>query len=297
MMRKISRVLTALLALALLTATPFLAASGTSARVRTGVVRSSGSPRLSVLAYHAIDDLEGDPVLARYSVPPAQFAAQLDHLLERGWNFVSLDQVLAAFDGGPRLPRRAVLLTFDDAYTDLRDAACPILSERGIPGVAFAVAGQIGGTNVWDSEIGATSLDLLDVEGLRDISRRGIEVGAHTVSHRPLTRVPADQLEEEIHAAADLLEEAGLPRPRAFSYPYGQWNRRVADIVRDAGYEVAFTVDRGIVENGVDLHALPRIAVHACDTPPRLHMKLAAATWPRPVRAVLRWLDSVRSRV
>lgn len=295
-MRRIGRVFAALFALALCAATPFLASTGTAARARHGVVRSPSSPRLSVLAYHAIDDLGEDPVLDKYSVPPARFAAHLDHLSERGWNFVGLDQVLAAFDGGPCLPPRAVLLTFDDAYTDLLHAACPILSERNIPGVAFAVAGQIGGRNVWDSAIGATSLELLDADGLQEISQRGIEVGAHTVNHRPLTQVPRDQLEDEISAAADLLEQAGLPRPRAFSYPYGHWDEQVASAVRDAGYEVAFTVDRGIVENGVDPYALPRIAVHVDDTPWRLHMKLAALNWPRPARVAVGWLNGLRGR-
>jgi peptidoglycan/xylan/chitin deacetylase (PgdA/CDA1 family) len=295
-MRRIGRVFAAAVALALLAATPFLAGAGTAARARPGPVRSSGSPRLSVLAYHAIDDLGDDPILARYSVPPVRFAEQLDHLRERGWSFVSLEQVLAAFGGGPCLPPRAVLLTFDDAYLDLLHAACPVLAQRDIPGVAFAVAGQIGGTNVWDSANGATSLDLLDADGLREISRRGIEVGAHTVNHRPLTHLPADKLEEEIHAAADILEGAGLPRPRAFSYPYGKWDEQVAGIVREAGYEVAFTVDRGVVENGVSLHALPRIAVHADDTPRRLHLKLVTANWPHPVRAALRWVDQLRAR-
>lgn len=295
-MRKIGRVFAAFLALVLFAATPFLAASGTALRARHGVVRSPSSSRLSVLAYHAIDDLGEDPILDKYSVPPARFAEHIDHLSTRGWNFVSLDQVLAAFDGGPCLPPRAVLLTFDDAYTDLLHAACPVLSERNIPAVVFAVAGQIGGTNVWDSENGATSLDLLDADGLREVSRQGIEVGAHTVNHRPLTRVPADQLGDEIHVAADLLEQAGLPRPRAFSYPYGRWDEQVASAVRKAGYEVAFTVDRGIVESGADLHALPRIAVHVDDTPRKLHMKLAASNWPRPVRRALHWLNGLRGR-
>jgi peptidoglycan/xylan/chitin deacetylase (PgdA/CDA1 family) len=294
-MRKMSRAFTWAITLVLLVAASLLALSGTAVGSRHAVARSS-SPRLSVLAYHAIDELDEDPVLARYSVPPQRFAEQLDHLGERGWNFVSLDQVLAAFDGGPCLPSRAVLLTFDDAYADLLHAACPTLSERDIPAVTFAVAGQLGGTNVWDSRIGATSLDLLDADGLREIARQGIEVGAHTVNHRPLTQVPADQLEDEIHAAADLLEEAGLPRPRAFSYPYGRWDRQAVSAVRDAGYEIAFTVDRGVVGNGANLHALPRIAVHADDTPWRLHMKLATAPWPHPVRAALRRVDRLRGR-
>jgi peptidoglycan/xylan/chitin deacetylase (PgdA/CDA1 family) len=296
-MRCIGRVFAALIVLALLAATPFLASAGTAARARHGVARSQGSPRLSVLAYHAIDDLGEDPVLARYSVPPARFAEHLDHLQERDWNFVSLDQVLAAFEDGTPLPPRAVLVTFDDAYTDLLEAACPVLSERGIPGVAFAVAGQLGGTNVWDSENGATSLDLLDAEGLRELARHGVEVGAHTVTHPPLTEVPPEQLEEEIAGAADLLEQAGLPRPRAFSYPFGHWNHLVASAVREAGYEIAFTVDRGIVEDGADLHALPRIAVHADDTPRKLRMKLSAARLPRPVRVALRRLNELRTRL
>lgn len=294
-MRRIGRVFAALFALAVLAATPFLAAPATVVRARHGAVRSPSSTRLSVLAYHAIDDLSGDPLLDRYSVPPDRFAAQIDYLHERGWNFVSLDQALAAFDGGPELPSRAVLLTFDDAYTDLLDEAAPALSERGIPAVAFAVAGQIGGTNVWDSANGATSLELLDADGLREVSRRGIEVGAHTVNHPNLTEMPSDELQGEIAAAAEMLEQAGLPRPRAFSYPFGKWDEGVAQAVRDAGYAVAFTVDRGTVRNGSDLHALPRTAVHVDDTPQKLHLKLAAAKWPR-IQSALRKLSRLRSR-
>ncbi|HEY5816253.1 MAG TPA: polysaccharide deacetylase family protein, partial [Solirubrobacterales bacterium] len=266
--------------------------SNGSARAMRGADRS----RLVVLVYHAIADLADDPILARYSVPPDRFAEHLDYLSERGWSFVDLDQVLAAFDGGPPLPPRTVLLTFDDAYADLLHAACPVLSSRGIPAVAFAVAGQIGGSNVWDSRNGATSLDLLDGKGLREVSGQGIEIGAHTATHRALTEVPAEELKGELDDAARLLEQAGIPRPRAFSYPYGHWNARVAAAVAEAGYEVAFTVDRGVAQNGADLYALPRMAVHVDDTGRKLHMKLSAARLPGPVQGALRSLRGLRRR-
>ncbi len=253
-----------------------------------------GRQRLRILAYHAIADLRDDPVLAEYAVPPRLFAAQLDALIARGTNFVDVDALLAALRGEGRLPPRAVLLSFDDAYADLLEAACPILAERGIPALVFAVAGQIGGTNRWDGKKRATTLDLLDAGGLREVAARGVEVGSHTTTHRPLTAVPGEELEDELGGAAERIERAGLPRPRAFSYPYGQWSPALAAAVREAGYELAFTVDWGLAGAATDRFAIPRVEVHASDTPAKLRRKLALAGWPGRLRDVSLWLSGVR---
>jgi peptidoglycan/xylan/chitin deacetylase (PgdA/CDA1 family) len=273
-----------------------MAASGTAISARHSGTRSSASPRFGILAYHAIADLEGDPVLDKFSVPPARFAEHLGFLRARGWTFVDLDTVLEALNEEKPLPRRALLLTFDDAYDDLLSDAAPILAERGIPAVAFAVAGQLGGTNSWDCDDGAARLKLLDADGLQEVAAMGVEIGAHTASHPALTEVAGDRLEYELTGAARLIEEAGLPRPRAFSYPFGLWNDGLAKAVRDAGYDVAFTVDRGVAHDGVDPHALPRIAVHADDTGRKLHLKLASAHWPAPLRSMLRWAGRISGR-
>jgi peptidoglycan/xylan/chitin deacetylase (PgdA/CDA1 family) len=240
--------------------------------------------RLRILAYHAIADLSDDPVLAEYGVPPRLFAAQLDALIGAGWNFVDLDAALAALAGEGNLPRKALLLTFDDAYADLLEAGCPILAERSLPGVVFAVAGQIGGTNEWDHKIRAKPLGLLDADGLRAVAAQGIEVGSHTISHQALTKVPGSELEGEIAGAVDRLEQAGLPRPRVFSYPYGEWSPSIAAVARAAGYEASFTVEPGVVVDGADPHSLPRIEVFASDTPRRLRRKLLSAGWSAPLR-------------
>lgn len=240
--------------------------------------------RLRILAYHAIADLGDDPRLAEYGVPPPLFVEQLDALIASGWSFVDLDAVLAALAGERKLPRKALLLTFDDAYVDLLEVACPIMAERGLPGVVFAVAGKLGGTNEWDNRHRATTLNLLDADGLRTVEARGIEVGSHTVSHRQLPKVPEPELEGEIAGSAKKLEQAGVPRPRVFSYPYGEWSPAIAALARDSGYAASFTVDPGVVSDGADPHALPRIEVFASDTPRRLKRKLLTAAWPAPLR-------------
>lgn len=242
------------------------------------------------LAYHAIADMSEDRVLAPYSVPPALFGRQLDALAAAGWTFVDLDAVLAALAGERPLPRRAVLVTFDDAYVDLLEAALPELERRGIPAVVFAVAGLLGGTNAWDEEIGAGSVALLDADGLKQVAARAVEVGSHGMAHVPMAGLAPDRLAAELGESARRLESLGLPRPRSFSYPYGESDPEAEQAVRAAGYRVAFTVTPGLVRFSSDRHALPRVQVGASDTPRRLLLKMRTAGWPERWRGrLLRW--------
>jgi peptidoglycan/xylan/chitin deacetylase (PgdA/CDA1 family)/glycosyltransferase involved in cell wall biosynthesis len=242
-----------------------------------------------VLAYHAIADLSEDPVLAEYGVPPVRFAEHLDMLLRTRYRFISLTDVLRALEGEQALPRRAVLLTFDDAYADFLTAAWPILAERGIPAVTFVVAGRIGQTNEWDRALGAKPLALLTDEGLRAVARQGVEIGSHGMTHRRLPALDGVELDEEVRASALRVASLGLPRPRAFSYPHGQYDERVLDAVHDAGYDAAFTADPGVLRP-VDRYTLPRIEVSAQDTPRALRIKVASARWPRGWQRGLLWL-------
>jgi peptidoglycan/xylan/chitin deacetylase (PgdA/CDA1 family) len=257
--------------------------------------RPAGSrSRLRILAYHAIADLRGDPVLSEYGVSSELFAAQLDDLAAHGWEFADLDAVLAWLAGEGDLPRRAVLVSFDDAYTDLLATAAPLLAERGIPAVVFAIAGHLGGANDWDHHKGAASLRLLAAEDLPAVAAAGIEVGAHTVNHRPLPEVPDDELGAEIGEAATRIEAAGVPRPRAFSYPYGRWSPAARAEVESAGYAVAFTTAWGDPRPGGDPFTVPRVEVHASDSPAKLRRKLALAGWPGLLRDGFLTLSGVR---
>jgi peptidoglycan/xylan/chitin deacetylase (PgdA/CDA1 family)/glycosyltransferase involved in cell wall biosynthesis len=228
-------------------------------------VRALRTPIAAVLAYHAIADLSANRRLAPYGVPPEAFAEQIDHLAAEGWSFVELERFLDAVSGGEPLPPRSLLLTFDDAYVDLLTAACPILAERGLPAVVFAVTSQIGGTNVWRRS-DAIELPLLDAAGLRTVADQGVVVGSHGATHRPLPAVPEDELDAELVGSADALESIGLTRPTVFSYPHGEWSPAIAAAVARAGYRAAFTVAGSSVRRMPDRYGLPRIEVLAGET-------------------------------
>jgi hypothetical protein len=68
----------------------------------------------------------------------------------------------------------------------------------------------------------------------------------------------------------------------------------VVSAVRGAGYGVAFTTAWGSPRPGGDLYTVPRVEIHASDTPRKLRLKLALAGWPGPLRDSLLTLAGVR---
>jgi peptidoglycan/xylan/chitin deacetylase (PgdA/CDA1 family) len=230
-----------------------------------------------ILAYHAIADLPVGSSLRPYSVPAAELVEQLDLLERAGYEFIDLDALLAALDGCRALPQRAALVTFDDCYEDLRAVAAPLLAVRGIPALAFAVAGKLGAINDWDVHRDEPRLRLLDVEGLHELGRLGIEVGGHSLTHARLTELRPAQLAAEVAGCYEQLEAAGLPRPRAFAYPYGEHDAAVVAAVHDAGFHAAFITEAGLVSANSDRYRLPRMELRRGDTGTRFRMRLAAA--------------------
>lgn len=247
-----------------------------------GVHEEGGVPRarpVSVLAYHAIADLRGAGILEPYGVPPAAFRGQLRLLKRLDFRFISPDEFLRYLRGQTGLPRRPILLTFDDCYDDLLDVALPILREFRAPALAFAVSGLIGGANVWDRARGAAELHLLDGSGLRELSEAGVEIGAHSRTHPQLPQLPADALSAEVTGSVNDLEMTGLKRPRAFAYPHGEHDERVRAAVAEAGILAAFTVSPGIVRRGIDPFQIPRLEILHRDRGLRFLWKLFTLGW------------------
>jgi peptidoglycan/xylan/chitin deacetylase (PgdA/CDA1 family) len=88
-----------------------------------------------------------------------------------------------------------------------------------------------------------------------------IEIGAHTVNHRPLDMLPVDEQRQEIVQSKENLEGLLNKPVTSFSYPFGQRSDYTAEtsaIVREAGFECACTNIVGVALLGSDLFQLPR---------------------------------------
>lgn len=93
---------------------------------------------LRVLTYHRVDEPDAQPALRPnlLSATPAGFEEQMRYVAAR-FHVVAIPEVIAACHGGPPLPPRSVLITFDDAYRDFAEHAWPILRRHDLPVVLF----------------------------------------------------------------------------------------------------------------------------------------------------------------
>ena len=100
---------------------------------------------VTILTYHRVDEVSARPDLtpSLISATPRDFEAQVA-LVGRDFDPVSLDDLLAALDGGQPLPRRAVLVTFDDGYRDFAANAWPILRHASVPATLFVATAFTG---------------------------------------------------------------------------------------------------------------------------------------------------------
>lgn len=110
------------------------------------MLRSLRGRDLRVLAYHRVlpaaaeQAFDFDPELV--SASAGQFRAQME-LLRRRFHPLRFHDVIDAIDHGRPLPRRAIVVTFDDGYDDNYRIAFPILRELGVPATFFVSTGHI----------------------------------------------------------------------------------------------------------------------------------------------------------
>jgi peptidoglycan/xylan/chitin deacetylase (PgdA/CDA1 family) len=99
-----------------------------------------------ILGYHRVAALSYDPY--RLSVAPDVFAEQLE-LLTRTANILRLSEMLAHLQARS-MPRRSVVVTFDDGYLDNLTHALPVLERCQAPATVFVIAGTLGQELWWD---------------------------------------------------------------------------------------------------------------------------------------------------
>lgn len=232
---------------------------------------------MPILCYHSIDDNWESPLALRSD----DFIQQCEWL-SRNRTLVDLETAAGVMNRAGRMPRRTVAVTLDDGFADNYEIALPVLQRYGIPATVFVVAETIrhGQEVDWVDDAPATGLRTLDREQILEMAAAGISIGSHSLRHRVLTELSAEECVEDLRESREILEDLlGKPVPH-LAYPRGRHDAKVRAASAEAGYKWSFSLPQSI--EPITPHALPRVGVFRENDLTRFRMKLSE--WYLPAR-------------
>jgi peptidoglycan/xylan/chitin deacetylase (PgdA/CDA1 family) len=228
---------------------------------------STPTIQVPILMYHSISQTQNTK-FRPFTVSPLLFAAQMRYLSAAGYTPITVTQFIQAISDPDEqeLPARPVILTFDDGFADFFLSAFPILQHYQFTATLYVTTAFIEGTSSWLRREGESTRPMISNNQLRHIHHYGIECGGHTHSHPQLDTIELDKARQEILQCKDILEQLLGRRVSSFAYPFGYTNPAVQDLVREAGYTSACTVQHRMTTSETDHFALTRLMVNASTT-------------------------------
>lgn len=231
--------------------------------------------RYLVLGYHDVEDVDPDQTFG--SVRSDHLVEQFSWLRDNGYQPVSIEQILAAGRGGPALPDKAVLLSFDDGHRSFYTRVLPILKAFNWPAVMAPVTSWVDVPGGQDIDFGGKLIErkhFLTWQQIAEIARSGlVEIGAHTDNlHFGITGNPQGneqpaaathrydpatgsyetdeafkrRISRDVELITSKIRQATGKPPRVWVWPYGAAQGQALQVVKEHGYEMAMTLGDGL---------------------------------------------------
>ncbi|MBK0379187.1 polysaccharide deacetylase family protein [Mucilaginibacter segetis] len=186
--------------------------------------------QVPVVCYHQIRDWKPtDSKTAKdYIVQIAAFKEHMKMLADSGYHTILPDQLYNYLTTGAPLPKKPIMLTFDDTDLDQFTVAGPEMKKYGFKGVFFIMTVSIGRPHY------------MSKEQIKQLSDEGNVIASHTWDHHNFKKYSGKDWEIQIDKPTKKLEEITGKKMKYFAYPFGLWNEQGIPELKKRGFIAAF---------------------------------------------------------
>lgn len=203
-----------------------------------GGLSPDGYQLVPVLCYHHFAD-RCDSSLC---TPTSVFEQHMKVLKEEGYTVISTAELSEFLAFRRAIPKKAVVINFDDGYRSTYDIAYPIMKKYGFTATFF----------IYTSFIGA-SKNALTWDQLKTMKADGFEVGSHSVNHADLSKKMDGESEKEyltrvkreLLLSKQVIDDKLKQNTRYIAFPYGEFNQGLLKLCEETGYRIGFSVKAG----------------------------------------------------
>lgn len=205
---------------------------------------SGNAEKIPVLAYHKLIPA-GTERGSGLEIEDSEFEKQMKWLHDKGYKTLSLDEFYKWHAGEIELPKKSVLITFDDGYYSMYYLVYPILKKYDQSATVFIRGRLIRNTtdefdysdNVKNHYMGKDVID----EIRRDYPKFELESHTFDMHDKVDGEKPAESFTYE-----QIVDDCKKMQPYGFTYlayPWGTYSDTMQKAIKDSGYKMAFAYD------------------------------------------------------
>lgn len=188
------------------------------------------TPRISVLTYHRVIDGAKEVDISK-----EYFDKQMKWLHDNGYKTLTMDEFYKWKKGELKLPRKSVLITFDDGWKSTYDTALPILEKYGLKATVFVVWRYMEQASLKNEN---TYMNLEDIKDVEE-NHKSLNIASHSYLLHLRENAESDKYKvynKDIKKVKTFDEEE-----KYYAYPFGVYNDNYQKALKDNGYKLAFT--------------------------------------------------------
>lgn len=203
--------------------------------------------KIPVLMYHFV---RTDPSKVDTIVQTKDFEAQMNYLKTNGFSTLSMDDLYSALTTGKNIPKKPVVITIDDGYTDTFTDAYPIIKKYGFKAVVFMISNRLD-----------VDPRYMKSENIKELEANGISIEDHTANHEKLATLTYDASVATLNKSKATLEPLLNKKLLYFAYPFGSLNETSIKAVKDTGFKMAFSTKSGYANLGNGILTVNRFQI------------------------------------
>ncbi len=187
------------------------------------------------------------------TIATGEFRRHMKMLRDNGYNVATMDEVVAYVRGEILLPKKSIVLCFDDGYKSNTYYAAPILREFGYKATVFSIMSFFDGQYQ----------DWYDVSSLQHITRKDLASYSDVLDQQCHTWANHNKLSQQSYNQVynDLMQSQKCEKYKYFAYPYGDYDSDVIKAVKAAGFLAAVTTEERNAKPGDKIYEIPRYTV------------------------------------
>ena len=202
-----------------------------------------------VLMYHRFEDQR----FPSTSISSKNFQDQIKYLKENNFNILPISDLVLFFKKNYKIPHKSVFITIDDGYKSFYEHAFPILKKHKVPFSLFLSTKFVSNEK---------KSDFMSWKMIEELSKNKGQILNHTDSHPKLLELQIDEVEKEFNLAEKKIISKIGRLQKVLSYPYGESNPQIQNLVKEMGYDIGFAQHSSPVHINENRLALPRFAIN-----------------------------------